>query len=96
MARVLPETFGRYHILRPLGQGGMGSVYLARDTRLDRLVALKVPRPGDEDLAGFEAEQPVPAAQLASHGDIAAWPDRHSPDVLERVVRVLAAHDATR
>jgi serine/threonine protein kinase/formylglycine-generating enzyme required for sulfatase activity len=39
----LPERLGRFVIQRRLGQGAFGSVYLARDPELDRLVALKVP-----------------------------------------------------
>lgn len=40
----LPEEFDRYRVEKSLGQGAMGTVYLAYDTELDRRVALKVPR----------------------------------------------------
>ncbi len=36
-----PATFDQFTVLRPLGRGGMGHVYLGRDRHLDRFVALK-------------------------------------------------------
>jgi hypothetical protein len=38
----LPGSIGEYEIVRPIGRGGMGNVYLARHTKLGREVALKV------------------------------------------------------
>lgn len=40
----LSETFGRYRVVKQIGQGAMGAVYLAHDTQLDRQVALKIPK----------------------------------------------------
>ena len=42
MALISGTRLGPYEILAPIGAGGMGEVYKAKDTRLDRGVAIKV------------------------------------------------------
>jgi serine/threonine protein kinase len=48
---ALPARFGRYTLVKLLGKGGMGAVYLADDPNLDRQVALKIPH-----LVGSDSE----------------------------------------
>ena len=71
MALPAAMRLGPYEILAPLGSGGMGEVYRARDSRLDREVALKVLRSevaSDPDrLRRFEREAKTVAALNHPH-----------------------------
>jgi hypothetical protein len=52
MALAAGDKLGPYEVLAPIGKGGMGEVYRARDTRLKREVAIKVlPEAFTSDLA---------------------------------------------
>ncbi|MCA9071138.1 MAG: VCBS repeat-containing protein, partial [Planctomycetaceae bacterium] len=63
----LRKSFGRYQIESLLGQGGMGTVYLAHDTQLDRQVALKIPKIDRRDPAGIERFLREAKAMAAVH-----------------------------
>src|SRR5438045_3801474 len=56
---------GPYEILAPIGAGGMGEVYRARDTRLNRVVAVKISK--TEFSGRFEREARAVAALNHSH-----------------------------
>jgi serine/threonine protein kinase len=49
-----PKRVGHFELLNQIGIGGFGAVWKARDTVLDRIVALKVPRRGQLDAAEIE------------------------------------------
>jgi eukaryotic-like serine/threonine-protein kinase len=72
MTVVAGTRFDRYEIISPLGAGGMGEVYLARDMRLERKVALKLlldeRTRDDQRLLRFEQE--ARAASALNHPNI--------------------------
>src|ERR1700681_1811541 len=62
------KRLGPYEILSPLGAGGFGEVYKARDTRLDRVVAIKIlPSADPERKARFEREAKAIASLQHPH-----------------------------
>jgi serine/threonine protein kinase len=64
---------GRYEILSPLGAGGMGEVYLAKDTRLERTVALKIlpAKVATDESRMRRFTQEARAASALSHPNVA-------------------------
>jgi serine/threonine protein kinase len=72
MALPPGSTLGHYEILGPLGAGGMGEVYRARDSRLDRPVAIKVlPASAAGDAAALERfKREARAVASLSHPNI--------------------------
>ncbi|MBP9109628.1 MAG: serine/threonine-protein kinase [Pyrinomonadaceae bacterium] len=72
MATNLPDSIAHYKIISAIGAGGMGEVYLAQDTKLERQVALKVLL---DEVAGDEERvrrfvQEAKAASALNHPNI--------------------------
>jgi serine/threonine protein kinase len=82
------RTLSHYQVVSLLGAGGMGEVYLARDQRLDRTVAIKI-LPGDlagdpERMQRFERE--ARAASALNHPNVATIYDVGESDGLHFIV----------
>ena len=65
-----PEFIDHFEIRRVLGQGGFGSVYLAHDTKLDRMVALKLLDNLDKQAARRMLEHETRAASKLKHPNL--------------------------
>src|SRR5262249_25509442 len=98
MALSSGARLGPYEVLAPLGAGGMGEVYRARDHRLDRDVAVKVLHSsigaGAESLSRFEREARAVAA--ISHPNILAIHDIGTQDGVAYAVMELLEGETLR
>jgi serine/threonine protein kinase len=88
MARSVGEKLGPYEDLSLVGKGGMGEVYRARDTRLNRDVAIKIlPRDKTVDLERKRRfMQEVRAASALNHPNIVTLYDIASENGIDYLV----------
>ncbi|CAM3799977.1 protein kinase [Kibdelosporangium persicum] len=97
MQRVVGD---RYELVRPLGRGGMGEVWLGRDHRLDRDVAVKLLRPSslpagadvDALISRFDREARL-TARLENPGVPAVYDTGTDEDDLYLVMQVIGGAD---
>jgi TolB-like protein/Flp pilus assembly protein TadD/tRNA A-37 threonylcarbamoyl transferase component Bud32 len=85
---MIAESIAHYRIIKKLGAGGMGEVYLALDTKLDRKVAIKVLQPdslGEENLKKRLIREAQAAAKL-DHPNICAVYDVNEANSLTFIV----------
>ncbi|MGH9366919.1 MAG: protein kinase domain-containing protein [Thermoanaerobaculia bacterium] len=91
MTLAAGTRLGPYEILSPLGAGGMGEVYKARDTRLGREIAVKVlpPELTTSDQARQRFEREARTISQLSHPHICALYDVGNEDGIEYLVMEL-------
>jgi serine/threonine protein kinase len=89
MALTPGTKLGPYEIQTPLGAGGMGEVYRALDTRLDRTVAIKV-------LASHLSSSPELKQRMEREGRAISSLNHHSANRCHKVADVRAAGEPIR
>src|SRR6266850_5268633 len=82
------SRLGPYEILAPLGAGGMGEVYRARDTRLERIVAIKIlpAHLSDRPAAKERFEREAKAVSSLNHPNVCQLYDVGSQDGISYLV----------
>ncbi|MGZ8853367.1 MAG: serine/threonine-protein kinase, partial [Thermoanaerobaculia bacterium] len=95
---IAPGThLGRYEVRAPLGAGGMGEVYVAYDPDLDREVAIKVLRYGDESTDRVHRFiQEAKAASALNHPNVAHVYEIGSHDGLRFIVMEIVGGETLR
>src|SRR4029077_10100746 len=85
---MIAESIAHYRIIKQLGAGGMGEVYLALDTKLDRKVAIKVLLPDSLAEANLKKRllKEAQAAAKLDHPNICAVYDVSEADSLTFIV----------
>ncbi|MEJ2207249.1 MAG: protein kinase, partial [Gemmatimonadota bacterium] len=83
---MIGRTIDHYEVLKCIGQGGMGVVYEARDTKLDRLVVLKAVKSLDDPELERRFLREARAASALNHPNIASVYDIRSMDGQDVIV----------
>jgi serine/threonine protein kinase len=86
MTLAAGTRLGPYEVVAPIGAGGMGEVYRARDTRLDRSVAIKVlpaHLSSDPQLRERWTQRSLCSAVSGRHGEVAHIGRRRNASAME-------------
>ena len=96
MALTYGTRLGPYEILAALGAGGMGEVYRARDTRLDRTVAIKIllPQFSSDPLRKQRFEREAKTISSLNHPHICVLHDVGHQDGVDYLVMECVEGDA--